>query len=66
MIKRGGALSERKCADLRPHWYQRVRSIERSEFPQKLHVRLHQGRWLIEVRPIADHCCSGVNEPAFL
>ena len=46
--------------------YQRVRSIERSEFPQKLHVRLHQGRWLIEVRPIADHCCSGVNEPAFL
>jgi hypothetical protein len=42
---------------------QRVRFIERSEVPQKLHVRLGERRWLIEVRLIAEHCCSGVNEP---
>jgi hypothetical protein len=43
-----------------------VRFIERSEIPQKLHVRLRQGRRFMEVRLIAEHCCSGVNEPALL
>jgi hypothetical protein len=39
------------------------RRIRRSEIPQKHHVHLGQRRWLIEVRLIAKHCCSGVNEP---
>lgn len=34
--------------------YQGVRFIERSEIPQELHVRLGQGRWLTEVRLIAE------------
>jgi hypothetical protein len=46
--------------------YQRLHFIERNEIPRKLHVRHGQGRWLIEVRLIAEHCYSGVNEPALL
>jgi tRNA A-37 threonylcarbamoyl transferase component Bud32 len=45
---------------------QRLSFIERSEIPEKLHVRLGQRRWLIEVRLIAEHCYSGVNAPALL
>jgi hypothetical protein len=63
-----GALSGRKFyrSRLVVRSYQRVRFVERSEIPQKLHVRLGQGRWLIEVRLIAEHCYSGVNAPALL
>jgi hypothetical protein len=28
-----------------------------------MHARLGQGRRVVEVRLIAEHCCSGVNEP---